>query len=99
METKELYKPFKSSAKNKKYSVYVRGDNNKTKLIHYGDSRYDHYKDTTPLKLYSNLNHNDKVRQKSYLARAKGIKDKQGNLTYKDKNTANYWAVKTLWSG
>ena len=37
----ELYKPFKSKAKNKKYSVYVKGG----KLIHFGDKRYGQYKD------------------------------------------------------
>ena len=31
------------------------------------------------------------------LARAKGIKNKSGQLTWKDKNTANYWAVRWLW--
>ena len=36
----ELYKPFKSKAKNKKYSVYVKGG----KLIHFGDKRYGQYK-------------------------------------------------------
>ena len=25
--------------------------------------------------------------------------DKNGNLTWKDKNTANYWAIKVLWKG
>ena len=94
METKQLYKPFKSSAKNKKYSVFVIKDGKKT-LIHYGDSRYEHFKDK--IGSHSSLDHNDKIRRASYLARAKGISDKQGNLTYKDKNTANYWAVKTLW--
>ena len=38
-----------------------------------------------------------KEQRKSYLARAKGIKNKQGQLTYKDKTTANYWAVSYLW--
>lgn len=79
----ELYKPFKSKAKNKRYSVYVKNDKGKPKLIHFGDSRY---------KVY--YEHKDKERQKSYLARAKGIKDKEGNLTWKDKNTANYWSVR-----
>tara|TARA_R100000541_G_scaffold49952_1_gene57137 strand:- start:1404 stop:1682 length:279 start_codon:yes stop_codon:yes gene_type:complete len=80
----QLYKPFKSTSKNKKYSVFIMKDG-KRKLIHFGDSRF---KDFTQ--------HKDKQRQKSYLARAKGIKNKQGELTWKDKNTANYWAVK-LW--
>jgi len=31
------------------------------------------------------------------LARAKGIKDKNGNLTWKDKNSANYYAIRYLW--
>ena len=59
----------------------------KKKLIHYGDSRYEDY-----------TQHKDKKRQASYLARAKGIKNKNGELTYKDKNSANYWAVNKLWS-
>jgi len=83
MPEKVLYKPFVSKAKNKKYSVYVKGANGNPKLIHFGDSRY---------KVY--YQHRDKARQKSYLARAKGIKDKEGELTWKDKNTANYWSVK-----
>tara|TARA_R110001606_G_scaffold389913_1_gene556426 strand:+ start:2200 stop:2463 length:264 start_codon:yes stop_codon:yes gene_type:complete len=87
MDKKELYKPFKSNAKNKKMSVYVMKDGKK-RLIHYGDSRY---KDFTQ--------HKNKERRKSYLLRAKGIKNKEGKLTWKDKNTANYWAVKTLWAG
>lgn len=83
----------KSTRKNKKYMVFYNG-----KWIHFGDSRYDQYRDTTPLKLYVNLDHFDPVRKKSYLARAKGIKDKAGNLTYLDKNSPNYYSIKYLWS-
>ena len=46
---------------------------------------------------YKSLDHGDKKRQASYLARAKGIKNKKGELTYKDKNTANYWSINYLW--
>ena len=98
METQKLYKIFKSESKDKKYSVYVVKHGKKT-LIHFGDKNYQHDKDTTPLKLYSNLDHNDKIRRKSYLARAKGILNKDGKLTWRDKNSANYYAVKYLWSG
>jgi len=87
MDNKVLYKPFKSKAKNKKYSVYVMKDGKK-KLIHFGDSRYEDF-----------TQHKDKERRKSYLKRAKGIKNKKGDLTYKDKNTANYWSIKLLWNG
>ena len=59
---KELYKPFKSTAKNKKFSVYVMKDGKKG-------------------------------------LRAKGIKNKKGELTWKNKNTSNYWSVHYLWNG
>lgn len=96
MDNIKLYKPFKSKAKNKKYSVYVKRDG-KRKLIHFGDTRYQHFKDK--IGEYKNLDHNDKERQKRYLSRAKGIKNKKGELTWKDKNSANYYAVKFLWDG
>ena len=94
MDNKTLYKPFKSKAKNKKYSVYVMRDGKK-KLIHFGDVRYKHFKDK--LGSYKNLDHNDQKRRNNYLSRAKGIKNKQGQLTWKNKNYANYYAIKYLW--
>ena len=93
-KNKPLYKPFKSTAKNKKYSVYVmKGD--KKRLIHFGQKGYGQFRDK--LGEYSSLDHNDKERRKKYLARAKGIKNKKGVLTWKDKNTANYYAIRYLW--
>ena len=44
-EAKPLYKPFVSKAKNKNYSVYVKSSSGGKKLIHFGDRRYQHYKD------------------------------------------------------
>lgn len=83
----------KSTRKGKKYMVITP----KGKKIHFGALGYQHYKDTTGLNLYSNLNHLDKSRRKNYLSRAKGIKNKQGKLTWKDKESPNYYAVKYLW--
>ena len=84
---KELYKPFKSTAKNKKFSVYVMKDGKK-RLIHFGSSLHQDFRQ-----------HKDEQRRKSYLARAKGIKNKKGELTWKNKNTSNYWSVHYLWNG
>lgn len=92
---KTLYKPFKSKAKNKKYSVYVQSEYGKPKLIHFGDTRYQHYRDR--FGAYTHLNHNDTDRRKRYLSRAKGIKNKKGELTYLNKNSPTYWSVKYLW--
>jgi hypothetical protein len=83
----------KSTRKNKKYMVKVDD-----KWVHFGDTRYEQFFDKVPLKLYSHLNHNDKERQKRYLARAKGIVDKNGNLTWDDKKSSNYWSIRWLWT-
>mgnify|MGYP003638906540 CR=1 FL=1 len=99
MKEKVLYRIEKSTSKNKKYSVYVKGKNGRPKKIHFGQLGYQHFEDTTPLKLHSKLNHYDVKRRASYLKRAKGIKNKAGELTYKDKNSANYYAIKYLWKG
>ena len=37
--------------------------------VHFGDNRYQQYRDTTPLKLYSRLDHNDEKRKKAYYDR------------------------------
>jgi hypothetical protein len=90
MIKKTLYTPFKYKGAGKfKYSVYVKNTlNNKAKLIHFGHKDYQDYRQ-----------HKDKKRRKSYLARAKGIKNKKGELTWKNKNTKNYWSVHYLWAG
>ena len=82
---KPLYKPYKSSKQGKKGMVYVKKEGN-TRLIHFGDS-----------SMSDMTKHGDKKRQKSYLARSGGIKDKQGNLTANNKNSANYWSRKVHW--
>lgn len=83
--TKPMYKPYKSSNAKKKGMVYISSNGSK-KLIHFGDS-----------SMQSFDQHKDPARRKNYLARSGGIKDKQGNLTAKNKNSANYWARKMLW--
>ena len=60
----------RSKAKGKKYAAIIQ--NRKTKKdrrINFGALGYEHYKDLTPLKLYSNLDHKDKNRRLSYHAR------------------------------
>ena len=81
-----------STRKNKKYMVKYND-----KWIHFGDKRHEHYRDSTPLKLYSYLDHNDPKRRESYRKRARGIKNRDGNLTYLDKNSPNYYALNFLW--
>ena len=84
----------KSKLKNKKYSVITP----KGVTVHFGDKNFQHFRDTTPLKLYSDLNHNNIKRQKSYCKRSANIKDKKGNLTKNNKESPNYFSRKYLWS-
>ena len=82
-----------SNRQFKKYSVITPAG----RTLHFGDTRYKHYKDTTGLKHYSHLDHGDKNRRERYLVRAKGIKNKHCELTYLDPESANYYSVKYLW--
>ena len=81
-----MYKPFVSSAKNKKYSVYVESASGNKKLIHFGDTRYGQYKDK--LGHYKSKDHLDQKRRKAYYTR-------HGAAT--NKNTSKYWSHKILW--
>jgi uncharacterized protein (DUF2225 family) len=85
-EKKPLYKPVKSSNPKKKGQVYVMKDGNK-RLLHFGDSSMKDY-----------TQHQDKERRKNYLARSAGIRNKEGQLTKNDKNSANYYSRKYLWN-
>lgn len=82
----------RSTRKNKKYMVLYNNN-----WIHFGSTLYQQFRDQTPLKLYSHLNHSDATRRLNYLRRAKGIKNRSGELTYLDKNSPNYYSVKYLW--
>lgn len=76
-----------------KYTVITPSN----KKIHFGDRRYKHFKDKTKQKKWKNLNHYDKNRRKMYLKRAKGIIDKNKNLTWNNKESSNYYSIKYLW--
>jgi hypothetical protein len=85
----------KSNHKHKKYSITVEY-NDKIKTIHFGDTRYQQYKDRTPLKLYKHLDHEDKDRRDNYLSRATKILNDKG-LAVNDPFSPNRYAVIYLW--
>ena len=82
-----------SNQKNKKYSVITPSG----KKIHFGDKRYEHYKDTTGLGVYSHLDHNDKERRKRYRRRHSNILLKDGTPAYKNKEQPSYYSYNYLW--
>ena len=78
----------KSSRKHKKYDIYVKDENKYKYLLSFGDSRYEQYKDSTPLKEYKNKNHSDEKRRANYY--------KRHGFTV-DKTSAKYFSNKYLW--
>lgn len=82
----------KSTRKDKKLMTKFRG-----KTIYFGNPKYQQYKDRSGY--WKKLDHGDKKRRENYLARAKGIKNKEGKLTWKDPTSPNYHSIKILWKG
>jgi len=54
-----------SPLKNKKYRVILSNG----KHIDFGDKRYQQYRDSSPLRLYSAMDHRDNARQAHYYLR------------------------------
>lgn len=82
----------KSKARYKKYVAIVKNkETQKTRKINFGDSRYEQFKDSTPLKLYASQNHGDKKRRDAYFSRHSGTKNKQEAIT-KEKASGLYSA-------
>ncbi len=84
---KPLYKPFKSSKAGKKFSVYVKSASGGKRLIHFGAKGMDDWRSGTATP----------AQRKSFRARMKGIKKKDGSFAYKDRNSPAYWALNYLW--
>ena len=72
-----------SKRKNNKYVVKLPGGKN----LHFGSSQYPDF-----------LIHKDNERKEKYLSRAMKIKNKKGELTYENPESANFWSVNLLWS-
>ena len=91
----------KSNRKNKKYIahlIYIGRlkdlPNPKTQYIidiHFGDSRYEHYKDTTPNPLYSHLDHLDEERRRRYIKRF------ENNPSYNTIYSPLWFSTNFLW--
>ena len=71
-----------STRKNNKYMATLPSG----KKVHFGSPNYPDY-----------TIHKDKDRRDKYLARAKKIKNKSGELTYTNPESANFWSVHLLW--
>jgi hypothetical protein len=74
----------KSTREHKKYMAKVG-----SKWVHFGDNRYQQYKDSTPLKLYRHLDHGDAARRANFKSRHESTRHK--------KYSPSWFADKYLW--
>ena len=72
----------------KKYKVVVFEGGKKLRTTQFGDSRYQQFRDKTPLKLFSSKNHLDLKRRANYRSRHNYAKPKY---------SAGWFALKYLW--
>ena len=79
---KEKIVNFKRGPFPKKYTATIK-HGKKTRKIHFGDRRYQQYKDRTPLGLYSRKNHGERKRMQNYFSRHSGTK-KRGEAIKKE---------------
>ena len=77
----------KSKRTGKKYKVTFKL-NGEPYTRHFGSSEHEHFKDRTPLKLYSHLDHGDKERRARYYLRH-GFTN--------NPTSAKYWSNWFLW--
>lgn len=81
----------KSKTKHKKYDAIIKNKKTGKEIkIPFGDSRFEHFKDSTGLGLYSYLNHGDKDRRSNY---------KKRHSVYIKPNmySAGYFSNRYLW--
>lgn len=95
MMTSSKLKKVNSIAKNKgiKETIYVSTRKGKKFMvnynnlwIHFGATGYEDF-----------IDHKDEKRRYNYLKRSKGIRDKNGKLTWKKKSSPNFWSINILW--
>jgi hypothetical protein len=94
---KETIVQIKKGPFPKKYTAYIK--NNKTKKVrklHFGDRRYQQYKDRTKLKLYEKQNHNTRKRMRNYYSRHSGTTNRSNAISNEINKSNGYYTPKIL---
>lgn len=81
----------------KKYTAIVKNKTTKkTRVLHFGDQRYQQYKDRTKLNLYKQKNHGDRKRMQNYYSRHSGTKNKTDAIKHEIRKSDGYYNSKIL---
>lgn len=93
---KEEVVDLKPGPKFKKYTATVKNRlNGKTRVVHFGDNRFEQYKDSGT-GLHTRLNHGDKTRRKNYFTRHSGVPDKETAIELELKKSKGMMNAKLL---
>ena len=94
---KEKIIEFRRGKFPKKYTAYVRNNKTKkTRVIHFGDQRYQQYKDRVNLGLYTHKNHNTRKRMNRYFLRHSGIKNRLEAIEKEKRKSKGFYNAKIL---
>jgi hypothetical protein len=81
----------------KKYTAIVRNKSTgNTRKIHFGDRRYQQYKDRTPLGRYTRKNHGDRKRMRGYFSRHSGTPKRADAIRREIKKSGGTYNAKIL---
>jgi len=81
----------------KKYTAYLKNKETKNiRKLHFGDRRYQQYKDRTKLKLYAHKNHKTRKRMQNYYSRHSGTKSRKEGIDKEKKKSNGYYTPKIL---
>jgi len=93
---------FKKGPYPKKYTaIFTDPVSKKQKRVHFGDRRYQHFKDSVPKsrggRIWSKLDHGDANRRKNYRKRHAGMKCKDGRRCIDKKYSPSWFSYYYLW--
>jgi len=94
---KEQIIKFEKGPFPKKYTAYVKNKKtHKIRKINFGDSRYQQFKDRTPLGLYKNKDHKTRKRMKNYFNRHSGTKNRKKAIEKEKRKSNGLYNAKIL---
>ena len=81
----------------KKYTAHIQHKKTKKRrILHFGDRRYQQYKDRTDLQLYKNKNHSTRKRMQNYYSRHSGTKSRKAAIDKEVKESGGLYTPKIL---
>lgn len=97
MKKESIVKIVKSPNKKKKYMAIVKNNKTKkTRVIHFGASDYQQYKDRTGLNHYTHKNHGNKKRMRNYFNRHSGTPNRTKAIEKEKRKSKGFYTAKIL---